>query len=1182
MKRDQKGFTIVELLIAVAILSIVVASVCGFILVGSRSYAAGNSDISVQQEAQLALNQMSDVVIDTTRSVNYAGYDASGSPVYALKDAEFAFTPEDKSLVMYNGVLVKNPSGGPDIIEDGNGNKNYHFYWDKSEETLFYAEVDATTGTAPIFGDPGYEWVTLASHVTDFSVDLSQVQEKRVVMLALTFVDGVKEYVTSNNVTIRNKVGVNDAELEPLNRKKTISVAARDSGVIIEPGETYHFSTPRVTGENVTDRSVTWSVETSGSPTGGTKFSDKDNGVLKVASDETGDENGIVTVKITTNAVGDDGLPATCPVTVYIKRVTSVNLSASTDGMEGNVHLVSPGNTYTITGSAGGTKVGEVCSVCGEDTSVDDWLVYDNMGYTCRPNAFGRPLYWYLHNPSVDGDGSSKFDPNKYVKIIEQGKDYAKFEVLPGADTSIEGDPTHTYGFVIQAAAFLPEYPNAYGRDYGMVGAAIEFKIVKNKTGAKPIEPGLSYGTDNEENVHNEMKESVLRKEVKPGTGKYVPESSFVTCVNVVDNSGEDPVKTILHFTIGGGADFRIAPDLFDLNLEKSYTFYIQALSPVSIDNLLYGDDHKVDDKDVIWNEYWTHSNHEPPFDYYGDRYVYGDMYYGSLNKPMALWDYNGQTYGKEQSKMILDPVNVYMRSQDDALIGKIYPDRYENIWHYDRTLKRMTYSVYVEDKSGAWKPVYTFDDTEGVMKYRGSRSIGDGVATISLGEGRGHINPEHSFMIMHQGDKLKARGKYHIVPGYCYDNTFDRSTADYGIIGWNGFKDCPYSPGNETEKFVLPHKLRYYEFKDLSGERIDIVAELTSEFTMDINKKDDWFQGSVNFPLPKDMLKNPSLFPNPYDLEWKSTMGPLTVEALKTGETKGEYKTFSYANYRYVSLPTERWEVEPIEITFNTQTKKKYIHSYGTYICEKNGTKWTEGIRPSSTTEEELAFNLTPFSADNSNDYQAFFPLPGESGFPFADIEGEQEIQGYELDYYDNNMQHKGKVSNLIVTGKKNADGGYAIEFMKKAPDNQHNANNHKINVTSYGTYTWEAGETKWRRTAGYSVSHETDFVANLENLTIGDNSYKMYFPLPSESKFPFKNSGERIPCTAEHVAYLMTDTYADGVGSLDMQYNYDIEYQYDSGAKMHKITFRFRHNSTVYDTFTCSQNGKIWTPAH
>ncbi|MDE7428118.1 MAG: prepilin-type N-terminal cleavage/methylation domain-containing protein, partial [Lachnospiraceae bacterium] len=147
MRKDQKGFTVVEVLIASAILAIVVLTVCAFILVGSRSYAAGNSDINVQQEAQLALNQMSDVLIDTTRSVNYAGYDASGNAVLVLKDAEFTFTPEDKSLIMYNGVVEETAPAVPggatsQTVDPGNVNKHYHFYWSKENETLYYAELE--------------------------------------------------------------------------------------------------------------------------------------------------------------------------------------------------------------------------------------------------------------------------------------------------------------------------------------------------------------------------------------------------------------------------------------------------------------------------------------------------------------------------------------------------------------------------------------------------------------------------------------------------------------------------------------------------------------------------------------------------------------------------------------------------------------------------------------------------------------------------------------------------------------------------------------------------------------------------------------------------------------------------------------------------------------------------------
>ena len=65
MRKDHKGFTLVELIIAIAILAIVTLAVCGFIVVGSRSYTSANTDIMLQQEAQLALNQISDVIIDT-------------------------------------------------------------------------------------------------------------------------------------------------------------------------------------------------------------------------------------------------------------------------------------------------------------------------------------------------------------------------------------------------------------------------------------------------------------------------------------------------------------------------------------------------------------------------------------------------------------------------------------------------------------------------------------------------------------------------------------------------------------------------------------------------------------------------------------------------------------------------------------------------------------------------------------------------------------------------------------------------------------------------------------------------------------------------------------------------------------------------------------------------------------
>ena len=489
VRKDQRGFTIVELLIAIAILSIVVMSVCGFILVGSRSYASANSDINVQQEAQLSLNQMSDVLIDTTRSVNYVGYDSGGTPHKALKDAEFTFTPEDKSLIMYNGVLEETPAapgGTPtQTVDPGNGNKHYHFYWSKDKETLYYAELDVQptdVDTAavhfPVFdpADPvAAGWVELASHVTNFSVDLTQVEEKRVVQLALTFLDGRKEYVTSNNVTIRNKVGVNDAELDPLNKKKTLSIAARDKGVILEPGESYHFSTPKVTGDNVADRSVTWSLASSGSPSGGTRFTDTANGILQIATDEPA---GTINVVITTNAVDSDGNHASCALEVYIKRVTTVSLTKTADDNPDNADgEISPGCTFTISANVAGTRLGETCKGCGDDTSIDKQVTYEG-------NPLGNPYVWLIHDPSSVPGATTTWNPQLYIDIVESKPDHATFRLDPNAPISDPDNPGHTYTVVIQAMSFLSTQDNTHGRHYdNWVPGAITLTMVKGKIG---------------------------------------------------------------------------------------------------------------------------------------------------------------------------------------------------------------------------------------------------------------------------------------------------------------------------------------------------------------------------------------------------------------------------------------------------------------------------------------------------------------------------------------------------------------------------------------------------------------------------------------------------------------------------------------------------------------------------
>ncbi len=62
----NKGFTLVELMIAIAISSIVLASVAMLMGSVSRNYKAANEKVSLQMEAQLIINQMNQMIMEST------------------------------------------------------------------------------------------------------------------------------------------------------------------------------------------------------------------------------------------------------------------------------------------------------------------------------------------------------------------------------------------------------------------------------------------------------------------------------------------------------------------------------------------------------------------------------------------------------------------------------------------------------------------------------------------------------------------------------------------------------------------------------------------------------------------------------------------------------------------------------------------------------------------------------------------------------------------------------------------------------------------------------------------------------------------------------------------------------------------------------------------------------------
>ena len=1118
VRKDQRGFTIVELLIAIAILSIVVAAVCGFILVGSRSYATANSDINVQQSAQLSLNQMSDVMIDTTRSVNYVGYDAGGNPTLALKDSEFTFTPEDKSLIMYNGVVEETPSAVPGgtstkTVDPGNGNKHYHFYWNKASETLYYSQLDVQPGDVdtsaiafPTFdsADPiGAGWVELATHVTDFSVDLTQVEEKRVVMLALSFLDGKKLYTTSNNVTIRNKIGVNDAEIEPLNRRKTLSITPRDAGVILEPGETYHFSVPKVTGENVADKSVKWSVVSASSS--GTYFTDVANGILQVGTDEPA---GTIQVMITSNATDETGVPLATspPIMVYIKRVRTVSLSKTADADATNAaNQVSVGSEFTISALVEGEKLGVQCNGCTADISHD----FDVVN-------------WRV----TQGDA--------FLDIVDAGdcKKDTKYCVKTGTPE----------GTVIKIAA-TSELGLPTSRLYPAVDGEITLTVAKSKNPALPLTGGkLTYGSKEDDLVHNELQSDPDKGELRRDGEK------LITAIRVVDNNNPGIENHKLILFDQGGRDTRVWVDLFDLDLNGSYTFYIQVLDVAQRNG-------NEDTYDRIWKEYLKDTSETVPYDYHGTRYDYRSVRYALLDKPKATYTYDGVKYTGQE--FTLRPIDIYL--DNTMLMDRLKADEDGYIQvNGNEVMNNMKYSIYKGEGSdrSTWERLAYFDGDS--LSYKKGESnlisrIDSGSATlgtdVTIGLGR-----EFFMQSGNGGNREQLCGTYHIVPGITYRNKKD---GEERVIGWQGFPECPYTSAGG---FHLTRKEKYYEFDESTFH-----VELTDKYTMDI--KHDNFTGRVMFPKPEEM-RTSWRFPNMMSTEEQTTTAPLTVMAKRGNNNWTENLTFTYVKYHYVA-DEKTWVVEPVTFEYRQGETEVLVHSYGKYKWEQEEEKW---ICFQAGTTKKRPFTIQQFEFNGST-YRTDFPIPTDSDFPFKSGEGETRRT---LELYDSNMNKAYNVPVFTVSCKKNGEA-YEIEFRTEEGAPSWEPNNHQITVHHYGTYTWSpsSGQNGWTRTKGNYTYYKTNYVTNLEGAVVNGTSYKMYFPLPSESSFPFKGGATKINCS--NVAYAVTDIYCKSA-DYTLQQQADIEYTHSGNT--HRITFVNRWNgSQKYGTFECTDGGTGWT---
>ena len=877
MRKNQKGFTLVELIIAVAILAIVTAAVCGFIVVGSRSYASSNTDIMLQQDAQLALNQMSDVIIDTTDSISYGlGTSGSGEMQLVLKDSEFAGEATEKCLIVVNRKED----------DSNNDNPSYWFYWSKDDEVIYFNEVKAYSSSMSAdqieneFKNAGTDKAILAQHVTDFSIDISQFEANRVVMISMTFENGNRTYSTSNNVTVRNRIALNEITVGPMKRAEDFEINTVRN-VTMEPGEPLNLGGLTQVVTNSDKDALTW--ELADGEQNGTTL-DKNTGYLSVGIGETRTSFKVRVSRAEEEYTGQNDRVAQT-ITVNVKRATSVKFNGPTTAKQGD--------TVSLTAWADGNMLTQFCNghVGSPDVTKDREV-----------NA------WKI----VEGD------ENAEIVTSDNGSATVLIRTTAQAGAKI----------VIRAESVLSKTP---GREYGLISNPTTSPVwgehvimVEKKASDTVAMPGsFRFGEDNDDIL------SWLKQGITKGTA-----SEYVVYARVKDIYGGQPDRVAIYYT-NMGENIRFYPDMFGLELNRSYKLFLQAILPVPnsrIDELVAttpgnrdfsGEVHKYDNE--IVDEIINHpENLDSEGKYIGTKFDYGFYYEGSINPPVISMKYNGVSYPNNDK----DYYESYsLLSTRDTVIGSINLDQ-NGIMNIDaRSINGKVFlGIYKGEGSdvGDWEIVAGYDPSIGTL---GGYIMNNGSYNFTNTE-MFYLNVQQSGNPLLTNDNFFKRrtnisdsnaiGTYHIVAGYIYANQEQLTGRNFKFL-YRNYMDV----ADFTEHFYL---------------QPDCAITLKVDAKLNLNLiYGGESHGWIDYPLPTN-----SSFPfkdqteaereqkdwNSYDIYTTQNGAEKTGNSLSQPTVKCTYDS-STGSYRIQLMKVEEGP------------KAKVVTDYGTYEWRPGYTEW-------------------------------------------------------------------------------------------------------------------------------------------------------------------------------------------------------------------------------------------------
>lgn len=206
MKEDNRGLTLIELIVTVAIGMVFSGVILTFIAGASKSYRYTSGGAQSQIDMQDALDQLENYMMNANLSVYYTkGINKAGTPGAKVENDSDIDAPLSQSKTLFWG------------IEDEEGKKNYYsIIWNADKEVLYYfpqsikqgtgtgTDTGGTGGTSGS-GSVGTEQV-IAENVTQFAADIHHAADQHTIRFKLVTKVNGREIEKTETVTLRNDV----------------------------------------------------------------------------------------------------------------------------------------------------------------------------------------------------------------------------------------------------------------------------------------------------------------------------------------------------------------------------------------------------------------------------------------------------------------------------------------------------------------------------------------------------------------------------------------------------------------------------------------------------------------------------------------------------------------------------------------------------------------------------------------------------------------------------------------------------------------------------------------------------------------------------------------------------------------------------------------------------------------